>query len=222
MSASTLRLTAALSVALCSAAAPALAQVYQGLPGDRAAWLAGIGASPSITETFETVPVAKDNPVASFSQAGVTYTGLAGGPFGNVLVASPGYTNFSPAISPTTSSVLVANGDEHFLITFATPQLALAMDVYTNGLGPLTIEFFNGASSLGSASWDGSADTIRFLGFATAALPVTSMSFTSTNGGLLNTGLDNIALIPVPEPASAVLLLGGLAALTGLRRRRDG
>nr|WP_281422184.1 PEPxxWA-CTERM sorting domain-containing protein [Sphingobium xanthum] len=49
------------------------------------------------------------------------------------------------------------------------------------------------------------------------------MTFVSTLGGRLNTGLDNISLTPlgaIPEPASWALMIGGFA-LAGAAMRRS-
>ena len=180
----------------------------------------GAAGTPSYTETFETVPFAKDAAFASFIIAGTTYTGQAGT---NVFISSPGYINYGAGLNPTTSSILTANGDENFLIQFLTGQYAVGFDVYYNGLGPATSSFFNGATLLGSIAYNGSA----FLGFngfiASPGAPVTSVQFVSTFGGQLNTGLDNIALVSVtatPEPATLTLFATGLMGLTFLRRRR--
>ena len=201
-------------------ATPAFAQTYTA-PGS----FFGAAGTPSYTETFESIPVPKDVPIASFTQAGITYIGRAGAPFWNVDVSSPGYTNYGAGLNPTTTSILTANGDENFLIQFASPEYAVGFDVYYNGLGPATASFFNGAVLLGSISYNGAA----FLGFdgyiASSSTPVTSVTWVSTNGGRLNTGLDNIAVFgtpttTTPEPAALTLFATGVIGIVLVRRRR--
>jgi len=204
---SRLKLFGLLAVSLVTTPAMAATVLYQGVPGDRAAFLASVGASVTYTETFETVPVAKDTAVATFSQGGITYT--RGTAADNVWVTGKRYDNFGVGVGPVITSVLTANGDERFSATFATPADVVAMDVYLNGLGPLSIKFYNGATLLGTALWNTGND-IRFLGFKDA-LPVTRFDFLSTRGAERNTGIDNLAVAsvaPVPLPAAAWLLLG--------------
>jgi hypothetical protein len=197
----------------------AQAAIQEGNVGDRAAYFASISAVPTYTETFESVPVAKDSVLATFSQAGISYTGLAGVPIPNVFVSSPGYNNYGVGLNPTTSSILTANGDEHFQIDFAVPVLAVGVDVYLNGLGPARIKFFNGADLLGSFGWGDGPAALRFVGIGQVG-PITSMTFISTAGGQLNTGLDNLAVVAVPEPGTYALMAAGLLAVGAVARRR--
>jgi len=92
-------------------------------------------ASTTVLEDFEGV-VPKDTPLASFVSNGVTYTGLAGSPFPNVWVASPGYNNFGAGVTqPTTTSILVANGDEDFTLGFSTKPFAVDSTSISTGWG---------------------------------------------------------------------------------------
>ena len=178
-------------------------------------------ASTTVLEDFEGI-TPKDTPLASFVSNGVTYTGLAGAPSPNVWVASPGYSNFGAGVAqPTSTSILTANGDEDFTRTSPTPPLAVGFDVYFNGLGTVTTR----VTTLEPLSFTvidfRNLDTQGYYGFVSTH-PITSIRFTSTGGGSVNTGIDNIAVSSsVPEPGTLALLGLGLAGL-GLRRRREG
>lgn len=173
----------------------------------------------TLLEDFEAF-APKDTALASFTSNGVTYTGLAGSPFPNVWVASPGYTNFGAGVpQPTTTSILVANGDEDFTMDFSMKPLAVGYDVYFNGLGLVTTRIHT-TGGLGLILGDNRGlNDVGFYGFVSTD-PITSIEFKSTSGGRLNTGVDNIVISSaVPEPATLALLGGGLVAL-GARRRR--
>ncbi|NES65205.1 MAG: hypothetical protein F6K24_08035 [Okeania sp. SIO2D1] len=98
----------------------------------------------TLVEDFEAFPQ-KDRRLSSFISNGNTYTGLAGGPAPNVVVASPGYTNFGVPV--TTSSILTTTGHEDFTVEFGTPTEAVGFDTYLNGFAPATVRVF-GATGL--------------------------------------------------------------------------
>ena len=209
-----------------AATSPLAAQTYT----SAAAFAAAAGA-PTYTETFETVPVSKDTRYATFTKSGIKYTGQAGVPGPNVIVASPGYTNFPAVPGATTTSVLSANGDENILVEFLPSVYSVGFDAWYNGLGPNTTTFYNGATILGTITYN-SAATIGFNGYiGTADTPITAMRWKSFAGAALNSGIDNIridttapeAVVATPEPASLMLLATGFFVISvGVRRRSRG
>lgn len=176
----------------------------------------------TITETFETL-APKDTPIPFLVSPVGTFTGLAGSPFANVFIASPGYNNFGPGNNPTTSSVLVANGDESFDVALAFGARKVAMDLYLNDLGPASVSFYNGATFLGGFNFAADASPLNnflSISFNALAQPITRFTFISTNGGTLNTGIDNVAITAIPEPATWGLMIGGFALAGAAMRRR--
>lgn len=172
-----------------------------------------------LVEDFESA-APKDAPIPVLPSNGNTYTGLAGSPFPNVFVSSPGYTNYGLP-GATTSSVLTANGDESILVQLGSPSTALGFDVYTNGLGPVSVAVTtaDGGDVFDLASYP--STQVNYLGIASTA-PILSFQFTSTLGGRINTGIDNLsqgstAVVPVP---GAFLLAGLGASMVGYMRRR--
>jgi len=197
----------------------------------------------SVIEDFEGVPSASTNtPLAGFARNGVTYTPFAGSPFANVWIAGPpvDYTNFGADVplvgsSQITSNVMVANGDEDIQADFVAPHFAIGFDSYFNGLGPWTVQVLGlGGVSLASFSTsDGNdpATGLADLGYfgVLSDTPLWGFRFTSTLGGRLNTGFDNIAVgdprtprdTSIPEPAAWSLMIAGFGlAGASLRRRR--
>jgi hypothetical protein len=234
------------TASLCAAPVLAAPIIYQGAVGDRAAWLASVGASAIYTEDFQNVPACwQATPgcpagATTLSRNGITYSPLAGDLIvtGNIL-----YQNFSAGVSysvseggtgtagqvPVGVGVLTAGGEEHFVVTFDTPVSVVAMDVLLNGrtdTRPVVdivpfVKFYNGSTLLGTVSWTTENDR-RFLGFIGDS-EVTSFEFFTYAGSQVNTGIDNLVgaalQTSVPEPGTLALLGLGLAGL-GLSRRR--
>jgi hypothetical protein len=181
--------------------------------------------SAVLVDDFESVPT-PDVMLPFLISNGIMYTPFAGAPLPNVLVASPGYTNFGAGVNPTTTSILVSNGDEDFVGALSSPALAVGFDVYLNGLGPASATFFNGATILGTVSF-ATGDDQQFAGIL-SDVPVTSFRWTSTLGGQLNTGIDNVvsggpAVQAVPEPGTmGTMILISSGVIAAARRRLRG
>ena len=62
--------------------------------------------------------------------------------------------------------------------------------------------------------------TTYSLVFTTIASGNYTLSFRDQGADQMGALLDNVAVAPVPEPGSMVLLLGGLVAAAGMRRRK--
>lgn len=182
-------------------------------------------SSTALVETFEaaSIPaVARNLALGGFAANGISYTPNSG----NVFVADPGFNNFGAGVGTTTTSVLTANGDEDFTAAFSTAPTAVGFAAYFNGLGPGSVSVFGaGNVLLDIFNFSGALDDIGYIGIISAA-PIASIRWTTTLGGRLNTGIDNISLgeatTVVPVPPSLALLLGGLALFGAISRRKHG
>jgi hypothetical protein len=202
--------------ALLSLAVPAHAAVYL---NSQAAFDAAVATT--LAEDFEATGQPLDTQIyPGFTHNGISWMGLTGVPAPNVWIASAGYPNFGAGVGITTSKVLTANGDESFVVTFATPVSAFGFDAYFNGLGSTFLKVFNGAVQVDGLTTPGALDFKGHIGVAGVGA-ISSFSWATTAGGSLNTGLDNLTTAPVPEPAAVWMMALGLAAVAGgLRARR--
>lgn len=203
---------AALALAL-----PAQADILQ----DRADFWAYYGLVPDGIETFETLPMPHDSSVLSFSQNGITYRSLSGNPL--VVHSAGSHGQFAGSLMPTTSSVLTGNGYDHFELVFQQPLKALYLDWYHNGpRGWTSITMYNAAGqSMGNLFMPMGNDAVIGTYAGHIVNPqnwIVRLEFENQFGEVVNGGIDNLewVLAPVPEPASALLLLAGAAWL--LRR----
>lgn len=176
----------------------------------------------SLVEDFELL-MPKDITLSSLSSNGVNYRSAGSN---GILIASPGYDNFGLS-GVTTSSILTATGPEDFWLDFTNPTLALGFDTYLNEFGPATISLFGENGLIGQIEHNHSSETIGFFGAISSEF-ITSIRFTTIDGQLVNTGIDNIRFstddstngpVTVAEPSITVLMAFTLIFL-GIRSRK--
>ena len=137
----------------------------------------------TLIEDFEAFPL-KNQPLSSFVSNGNTYTGHP-----NVFVSSAGATSYGVPI--TTSSIITANGDEDFTVEFGTLTEAVGFDTYLNAYGPATVSVFGANNLLDTFVLNQDPTTVGFLGIL-ASEEISSIRWTTVNGGKIDTGIDNI------------------------------
>jgi hypothetical protein len=185
---------------------------------------APVGAT-TLTEDFETLGPRDSLILGPLVTAIGTFTPLAGTPAANLFLASPGYTNFGAGNNPTTSVILTANGDEFFRADLALAARTVATDVYLNDLGVARLRFYNGATLLNTITFQNADANFQRVSYTSPGALITRITFASTGGGTVNTGLDNIMITDgittgVPEPASWALLIAGFGLVGAARRRQ--
>jgi hypothetical protein len=180
-----------------------------------------------VYEDFEGI-TPKDTALSLITNAGISYAPALIS--GNVWVSSPGYNNYGiPGV--TTTSILTATGNEYFTIAPSFPVRSMGFDIYTIN------EDGNPNSVLGALPVIVTVDTgglptllnlpapignFGFLGILSDD-PILSVTWQADQGGVRNTGIDNIRVSEsvVPEPGTLLLIGSGLTALALRRRRRS-
>ncbi|MEI7713080.1 MAG: PEP-CTERM sorting domain-containing protein [Rhodospirillales bacterium] len=177
-------------------------------------------ATTALIEDFENTGQSEATAIGSFSHNGLNFSGLAGVPFPNVYLIPSGDSGYAAGISnPVPTTTLAANGDENIVVGFDTPYRAVGLDIYLNGLGPLEVRVYDGATLLGTYVFPGAENDKTYLGF-TNDTAVTGFQFVSSLGASINTAMDNIsAAEAIPEPGTLAVLALGFLTL-GLRRHR--
>ncbi len=132
------------------------------------------------------------------------------------------YRNWTGSILP--GEVYVMNGDENFNVLFSSPQTAFAFDYEDDRIDSVfTLEFFDGASSLGTATFTSTSpfNTSKFIGFYSDS-PFTRITVREDDGNRnTNEYFQFYSARIVPEPTSlTVFLLGAVLAACPRRRTR--
>ncbi len=173
----------------------------------------------TLVEDFESLP--QNTPVGSFENNGNTYTSLG---VEGLIVSGPGRADMTVI---NDSAFLIAGHDENYTVEFGTPSHAVGFDTYINSFGPATVQVFGVNGLLDTFLHDYDETTVGFLGIVADEL-ITSIQWTTVNGRIQNTGIDNILLgesdnTTVPEPASilSLFVLGAIGSRSILKSRQQ-
>lgn len=182
-------------------------------------------ATTTLVEDFEATGQLLNTQIfPGFTNSGITYTGLAGTPSPNVVIAD-GLSNFG-LVGVIPSRVLTANGLEDFTVDFGSPVTAVGFDTYLNAAtvldmtSPDTVRVYGASGILGSFNPTHAATSIGFLG-VTSDEPIVSVRWSTVGGEVINTGIDNVVQgSAIPEPTSLALyaLLAGSSLLARGRK----
>ena len=189
-----------------------------------AAFTAAVPAATTIENFEDSNPLLRDQGLPTYTGPGgeITFTGLDGTPVPNVWLATPPYPNFGLGVSPTTSIILTANGNEGFLATLSAPRRALGFNVFLNDL-PFKVTFLgtDGPLVINYDTPPVLGNNLGFAGIVSTGI-VTGFQIQAINGQNINTGVDNVrAGGVVPEPATwAMMILGFGAVGASLRSAR--
>ncbi len=162
---------------------------------------------------------------ATLTTSGITITSLTGGHAIHDVYIAPASSAFFGV--PNTSAVLTANGDENFRFQLAAGGTfgSIGFDFYANPYGSPVFALFDSSSVLiQSIAVPQAVSSLGFIGF-TSTTPIAYITTTVDRGWQVDTAYDNLrigSVTAVPEPQAGWLLLAGLAAITGLVRRRAG
>lgn len=207
----------AVFLATCSAVTARAATITY---TNSAAFFAALGANPSTTETYEGLTL--NSIIADGSTVnGITYNSFPANTDGRIDTLYNRIGNQSLALQRGADNAAFFFGGDFMTVTFpfAVNAVGIFFNANTTPLNSLQIQTAVGNAGNGSV-YDQS--TLFFVGL------ISDTSFNSaTIGGIAGASafnLDNLTYVqgqsvPVPDPASTMLLLGtGLAALTAVQR----
>ena len=173
------------------------------------------------TITFDESPAPNNGVPYGATVLGATFSATNRGIWDGISNGDPGNWGLQGTNGP---AFLGFNGIGGYseVVTFASSVSSLALDFSrSNGStdGTITLQAFSGATLLGSTSTVlGPINTWSRLSLAFPG--ITSISWNGTGTSFHPYGVDNFTFgaSTIPEPSSAVLLIGGMLCLAGLRR----
>ena len=178
-------------------------------------------AAGAVTIDFDSLP-SGTSPLGSLPGISVSGDGLVLDE--TTLVAVTGIPFPAGSVATSGANVLTNALGAVLTISFATPVTSVSVETVGalagSTFGTITMEAFNGALSLGSATSNPAAIGDSGAPEATLSLAppgsMTSVVFSADLSGPATFALDDLVFTPVPEPGTALLVVAG-AAVLGLR-----
>ena len=174
--------------------------------------------SPGLTNPTTTIDFSG---VANGTDVSTLYNGVT---FSNLVANTSQGNTLAPTTAPAAANYAGATVHPTFTIVFTTPVTSAAFFLYTDGFNTSITSSLAGATvETTSAGAFGSGD--HFFGFANSSFDTITVAVGGTGTALIdNLEIGGTAVQAVPEPGSAILVMGfvGMAALARRRAVRNG